>query len=81
MNHLLLDDLCLDLLHYTPLKLHHNTSPSLDLEDYAIPMIHPVTRETISSYCKIMNDLATAEVWMTAFGKDLSGMSQGNNKT
>jgi hypothetical protein len=46
-----------------------------------MPMIHPVTRATISSYRKLMNDPATAEVWMTAFGKDFGGMSQGDNKT
>ena len=28
-----------------------------------------------------MKDLATAETWMTAFGKDFGGMCQGNNKT
>jgi hypothetical protein len=45
-------------------------------------MIHPITGETISSYKKLMNDPATAEIWMTAFGKDFEGMcQQGNNKT
>jgi hypothetical protein len=44
-------------------------------------MIHPITKATISSYCKLMNHLVTAEVWMTAFGKDLGRMSQGKNKT
>ena len=33
------------------------------------------------SYKKLMNDLATAEVWQTAFGKDSGGMAQGDNKT
>jgi hypothetical protein len=28
-----------------------------------------------------MNDPATAEIWMMAFGKDFSRMSQGDNKT
>ena len=27
-----------------------------------------------------MNDPETAEVWQTAFGKDFSGMAQGDNK-
>ena len=51
------------------------------LEHYANPMVHPVTWETISSYKKLMNDPATAEVWQTAFGKDFGGMAQGDNKT
>ena len=39
------------------------------------------TGETISSYKKLMNDPATAEVWQTAFGKDFGGMAQGCDKT
>ncbi len=50
-------------------------------EQYANPMVHPVTGETISSYKKLMNNPATAEVWQTAFGKDFGGMAQGDNKT
>jgi hypothetical protein len=53
----------------------------MDLAHYAMPMIHPITVATISSYCKLINDPATAEISMMAFGKDFSGMSQGNNKT
>ncbi len=44
-------------------------------------MVYPVTRETISSYKKLMNDPAMAEVWQTAFGKDFGGMAQGDSKT
>jgi len=36
---------------------------------------------SISSYKKLMNDPATAEVWQTAFGKDFGGMAQGDKKT
>jgi hypothetical protein len=35
----------------------------------------------ISSYKNLMHDMATAEVWQTAFGKDFGGMAQGCNKT
>jgi hypothetical protein len=44
-------------------------------------MAHPTTGETISSYNRLMNDPETAEVWQTAFGKNFSGMAQGDNKT
>ncbi len=44
-------------------------------------MVHLVMGRTISSYKKIMHDLATAEVWQTALGKDFGGMAQGCNKT
>jgi len=46
-----------------------------------MPMVHPTTGETISSYKKLMNDPATMEIWQTASGKDFGGMVQGNNKT
>ncbi len=46
-----------------------------------MPMIHPITGEIISSYKHLMNNPATVEVWMMAFGKDFGGMSQGDNKT
>ncbi len=52
----------------------------MHFEHYANPMVHPITGETISSYIKLMNDLATAKVWQTAFGKDFGGMAQGDNK-
>ena len=44
-------------------------------------MVHPVTGEHITSYRKLMSDPVTADVWMTAFGKDFGGMCQGDNKT
>jgi hypothetical protein len=44
-------------------------------------MVHPTTGETISSYKRLMHDPATAEVWQTAFGKDVGGMVQGDDKT
>ncbi len=44
-------------------------------------MVHPTTGETISSYKRLMHDLATAETWQTAFMKDFGSMAQGDNKT
>ncbi len=58
-----------------------STKQTTCFEHYASPMVHPITGKTISSYKKLMNDPATAEVWQTAFGKDFSGMAQGCNKT
>ena len=46
-----------------------------------MPMVHPVTGETILSYKKLMKDPVTAETWQTAFGKDFGGMRQGDDKT
>ncbi len=46
-----------------------------------MPMVHPTTGETITSYKKLMHDPPTRDIWQTAFGKDFGGMAQGNNKT
>ena len=68
---------------FTPRALvpYVKTPQATCFEHYANPMVHPTTGETISSYKKLMNDPATAEVWQTAFGKDFGGMAQGCDKT
>ncbi len=37
----------------------------------AMPMVHPITGETISSYKRLMHDPTTAETWQMAFRKFL----------
>ena len=68
---------------YTPTKLrpNKNTTSTFDFQQVAMPMVHPTTGETISSYKRLMHDPATAEIWQTAFGKDFGGMAQGDTKT
>jgi hypothetical protein len=39
----------------------------LDFEKVAMPMVHPVTGKTISSYKQLMKDPTTAEMWQTVF--------------
>ena len=58
-----------------------NTKRVSCFKQYASPMVHPITDKTITSYKKLMNDPAIAEVLQTSFGKDFSGMAQGCNKT
>ncbi len=70
-------------LTFTPMALLPSilkNAPS-HTEHFALPMVHPVTGETISGYKKIINDPATAEIWQMAFIKDFGGMVQGDNKT
>jgi hypothetical protein len=67
--------------HFTPKNLRpKEETTAANLEHLAMPMIHPTTGETISSYKKLMNDPATMEIWQTAFGKGFGGMAQGDNK-
>jgi hypothetical protein len=59
-----------DMTNYTHLKLCQYVPPPIDFWHYAMPMTHPITRESISSYIRLMNNPVTAQFWMTAFGKD-----------
>jgi len=51
------------------------------MKHYAHPMVHPVTGKVISSYKKAINNPRIADVWKTAFGKELGELAQGDNKT
>ncbi len=66
---------------HTPCSLMRHAKVPINYEHYANTMVHPITRQTVSSYKKLMHDPAMAEVWQTAFGKDFGGMAQGCNKT
>jgi hypothetical protein len=76
------EEVSLDTM-YTPQALMNEQAQVLPtiFEHFASPMVHPITGETISSYKKMMNDPAMAEIWQTAFRKDFGGMAQGDNKT
>jgi len=76
-----LDNLENNTTLYIPKKLLPTTALPTNFEHYAMPMVHPVTGKTISSYNKLMKDPVMAETWQTAFGKDFGGMCQGNDKT
>ena len=67
--------------HFIPQKLRAKPTSRVDYKHLAMPMIHPTTGKSISSYQRLMKDPATAETWMTAFGKDFGGSCQGDNKT
>jgi hypothetical protein len=66
---------------YTLTKLMPASAPiCLDYKQVAMPMVHPMTGETISSYKRLMPNSTMAEMWQTVFGKDLGGMVQGDLK-
>ena len=62
---------------FTPKKLMPAATPTcLDFEQVAMPMVHLVIGETISSYKRLMKDPTTAKTWQTmSFGKDFGGMA------
>ena len=81
INLLLMDDIDNDLTKLTPLKLQPQPVHQRNYPHYAMPMVHPITGKTITSYKKLMKDSVTQDTWLMAFGKDFGGMSQGDNKT
>jgi hypothetical protein len=81
INSMIISNVSTEQSAFTPLKLCPRCTTQQNLEHYGLAMVHPVTGKHITSYCKLMQDPATSENWMTAFGKDFGGMSQGNNKT
>jgi hypothetical protein len=62
---------------FTPTRLIKQMKKSVPMmfEHFASPLVHPITGKTISSYKKLINDPATAEVWQTAFGKEFWRMA------
>lgn len=55
--------------------------PMPALEHLANPVVHPVTGVTIDKYETLARDPVMQEVWTTAFGKELGGLAQGDDKT
>ena len=46
-----------------------------------MPAIHPITKESITSYKKLIQDPITKEVWSVGFGKEFGNMAQGDDYT
>ena len=51
-----------------------------NLEHFANPVVHPSTGKTINKYKELAKDPVMHEIWTTAFGKELGGLAQGDNK-
>ena len=45
------------------------------------PLVHPVTKETITKYEKLANHPLTKEVWTKAMSKELGRLAQGFDGT
>jgi len=59
--------------------LHSAEPKQLTIEHIANGVVHPVTKEAITKYDKLANDLATKEVWQAAMHKELRRLAQGYN--
>ena len=73
-----------------PMVEDHQDSTSKTMEEVHAPdnlqyfcatVIHPTTREIITSYKKLINDPTLRDVWETRFGKEWGGLTQGDRET
>jgi hypothetical protein len=62
INLLLMDDIDNELTKLTPLKLQPQPINQRVYAHYAMPMVHPVTGKTITSYKKLMKDPVTQDL-------------------
>ncbi len=60
------------LKHY---KLY--TDPLIDFEEYCYGIVHPVTKETITHYRKLIKDPLLKDLWIKAMSKELHRLAQG----
>jgi hypothetical protein len=63
----------------TSLAQHHKqyTGPLIDIEEYCYGVVHPVTKETITHYRKLIKDPLLKELWLKAMSKELHRLAQG----
>jgi hypothetical protein len=62
-----------------PRKLIHNqyTGPVVEIQEYCNGVVHPVTKETITHYRKLIKDLLLRDLWLKAMSKELHHLAQG----
>ena len=53
---------------------------NVDLQEYCAGVVHPETKETITSYKKLANDPLLRKTWMKAMCKELGNIAQGYGK-
>jgi hypothetical protein len=67
-------------LTFSPRKVQQNVPTSasaISYQHFTSPIIHPIIGKMISSYKKLIHDLATVKIWQTAFSKDFAVWHKG----
>ena len=54
-----------------------NRAEELGIEHVCNGVVHPITKETITNYKKLINDPITREIWLEAIAKELGRLAQG----
>jgi hypothetical protein len=67
--------------NYTiPTKLNNSSNRfqhNINIEEVCNGVIHPITKESITKYMKLMDDPALKGLWVPAISKELHGLAQG----
>jgi hypothetical protein len=50
---------------------------TIDIKEVCNGVVHPITKETITKYDKLMNDPVLKDLWVPAMLKELHGLAQG----
>jgi hypothetical protein len=53
------------------------TGPLIDIKEYCYSVVHPVTKETITHYRKLIKDPLLKDLWIKAMSKELHRLAQG----
>ena len=53
------------------------TGPVIKIEEYCNGVVHPVTKETITHYRKLIKDPLLKDLWIKAMSKELHRLAQG----
>ena len=51
------------------------------MEEVANGVVHPITKETITNYKRLINDPITRKIWLEAMAKELGRLAQGYKDT
>jgi hypothetical protein len=62
-----------------PWKLIHDqyTGPVVEIKEYCNSVVHPVTKETITHYRKLIKDPLLRDLWLKTMSKELHRLVQG----
>ena len=55
-----------------------NKNLDVNIEHFCAPVVHPITKETITSYNKLIKNPVLKPTWTTQLGKDFGNLAQGN---
>ena len=58
-----------------------SNDPFMNIEEHCNGVVHPVTKETITQYKKLINDPILKDLWLKAMSKELHRLAQGYTGT